>query len=77
MKKTFVTALVVGSCMLASETTSAQEAGQLLTFHPDSEEFTNENRRRDLGKAKAKEGSDQQDTGNDENADQQQEDTSE
>ena len=57
--------------MLASETTSAQEAGQLLTFHPDSEEFINENRRRDLAKAKAKEGSDQQDTSNGENAEQQ------
>ena len=59
MKKTFVTALVVGSCMLASETASAQEPGQLLTFYPDSEELTNENRRRYLGKSKAKKSSSQ------------------
>jgi len=59
MKKTFVTALVVGSCMLASDTASAQESGQLLTFHPDSEEFNNENRRRQLGQAKAKNNQDQ------------------
>jgi len=37
MKKTFVTALVVGSCMLASETASAQDAGSLIAFSPDAQ----------------------------------------
>ena len=67
MKKTFVTALVVGSCMLASETASAQDSASLLAFSPDSQELNDENRLRRLT-TKGKKPADT--SGGDENAEQ-------